>query len=67
MLLLMVMDWWSCSIVIDGGKIISATVTSGGAGYTFGKIGVDNITGIGTGTSGQVDVIIPRVVMDLIL
>ena len=47
------------SIVVDGGKIISATVTSGGTGYTFGKISVDAITGIGTGTGGQVDVIIP--------
>ena len=47
------------SIVVDGGKIISATVTSGGTGYTFGKISVDNITGIGTGQGGQVDVIIP--------
>ena len=47
------------SIVVDGGKIISATVTSGGTGYTFGKISVDSITGIGTGTGGQVDVIIP--------
>ena len=34
-------------------------MTSGGTGYTFGKISVDAITGIGTGTSGQVDVIIP--------
>ena len=46
------------SIVVDGGKIISATVTSGGTGYTFGKISVDSITGIGTGAGGQVDVII---------
>ena len=47
------------SVVVDGGKIISATVTSGGTGYTFGKVNVENITGIGTGTGGQVDVIIP--------
>ena len=56
------------SIVVDGGKIISATVTSGGTGYTFGKISVDAITGIGTGTGGQVDVIIPpQVVMVMTL
>lgn len=47
------------SIVVDGGRIISATVTAGGTGYTFGKINIDSITGIGTGTSGQIDVIIP--------
>ncbi|AIX35421.1 baseplate wedge protein [Synechococcus phage ACG-2014a] len=47
------------SIVVDGGKIISATVTSGGTSYTFGKISIDSITGIGTGAGGQVDVIIP--------
>jgi hypothetical protein len=47
------------SIVVDGGKIISSTVTSGGTGYTFGKVSVDNITGIGTGTGAQIDVIIP--------
>ena len=47
------------SVVVDGGKLLSATVTSGGTGYTFGKISVDSITGIGTGTGGQVDVIIP--------
>lgn len=47
------------SVVVDGGKIISATVTSGGTNYTFGKINIDTITGIGTGTSGIVDVVIP--------
>ena len=46
------------SIVVDGGKIISA-VTSGGTGYTFGQISIGNIQGIGTGTAGEVDVIIP--------
>ena len=48
------------SVVVDGGKIISTTVTSGGTGPAFGKISVDSITGIGTGTGGQVDVIIPH-------
>ena len=47
------------SIVIDGGKIVNATVTSGGIGYTFGKIIIDTINGIGTGSGGAIDVIIP--------
>ena len=47
------------SIVVDGGRVISATVTSGGTGYSFGKVTVDAISGIGTGTGGQIDVIIP--------
>jgi hypothetical protein len=47
------------SIVVDGGKITSATVTSGGTGYTFGQISISAITGVGTGTGGEVDVIIP--------
>ena len=33
--------------------------TSGGTGYTFGKISIGAITGIGTGTAGEVDVVIP--------
>ena len=28
------------SLVVDGGRIVSATVTSGGSGYTFGKVTV---------------------------
>jgi hypothetical protein len=47
------------SIVVDGGKLVNATVTSGGTGYTFGKIIVDSINGIGTGTGATIDVIIP--------
>jgi hypothetical protein len=47
------------SIVVDGGRVISSTVTSGGTGYSFGKVTVDAISGIGTGTGGQIDVIIP--------
>lgn len=38
------------SIVVDGGKIVSATVTSGGSNYSFGQIVVDEINGIGAGT-----------------
>ena len=47
------------SIVVDGGRVISATVTSGGTGYSFGKVTVDAVSGIGTGTGGQIDVIMP--------
>ena len=49
------------SLVVDGGKVVSATVTSGGSGYTFGKIVIDEINGIGagTGTGAAIDVIIP--------
>jgi hypothetical protein len=49
------------SLVVDGGKIVSATVTSGGSGYTFGKVVIDEINGIGagTGTGAAIDVIIP--------
>jgi len=49
------------SIVVDGGKIVSSTVTSGGSEYSFGQIIVDEINGIGagTGTGGLLDVIIP--------
>ena len=49
------------SLVVDGGKVVSATVTSGGSGYTFGKIVIDEVNGIGagTGTGAAIDVIIP--------
>lgn len=47
------------SIVVDGGRVVNATVTSGGIGYTFGKIIVDAINGIGTGSGATIDVIIP--------
>ena len=50
------------SLVVDGGKIVNATVTSGGSGYTFGKVVIDEVNGIGagTGTGAAIDVIIPR-------
>ena len=35
------------SLVVDGGRIASATVTSGGSGYTFGKVIIDEVNGIG--------------------
>jgi hypothetical protein len=47
------------SIIVDGGRIVNATVTFGGTGYTFGKITVDSINGIGIGSGGTIDVIIP--------
>ena len=49
------------SVVVDGGRIVSATVTSGGANYSFGKVIIDEINGIGagTGSGGAIDVIIP--------
>ena len=49
------------SVVVDGGRIASATVTSGGSGYTFGKVVIDEVNGIGagTGTGGSVEVVIP--------
>jgi len=49
------------SLVVDGGKVVNATVTSGGSGYTFGKIIIDEVNGIGagTGTGASIDVIIP--------
>ena len=51
------------SLVVDGGRIVNATVTSGGSGYTFGKVIIDEVNGIGagTGTGGSVEVIIPPV------
>ena len=49
------------SLVVDGGRIVNATVTSGGSGYNFGKIVIDEVNGIGagTGTGAAIDVIIP--------
>jgi hypothetical protein len=49
------------SIVVDGGKVVSATVTSGGSNYSFGKIIIDEINGIGSGTGSgaQINVVIP--------
>ena len=38
------------SVVVDGGRIVSATVTSGGSNYSFGKVIIDEINGIGAGT-----------------
>ena len=51
------------SLVVDGGRIVSATVTSGGSGYTFGKVIIDEVNGIGagTGTGGSVEVVIAPV------
>jgi len=48
------------SLVVDGGRLVSATVTSGGSGYTFGKVIIDEVNGIGagTGTGGSIEVII---------
>ena len=49
------------SVVVDGGRIVNATVTSGGSNYSFGKVIIDEINGIGagTGSGGAIDVIIP--------
>jgi hypothetical protein len=51
------------SLVVDGGKVVSATVTSGGSGYTFGKVIIDEVNGIGAGAGAgaTIDVIIPPV------
>ena len=51
------------SLVVDGGRIVSATVTSGGSGYTFGKVIIDEVNGIGAGagSGGSVEVVIPPV------
>lgn len=51
------------SFVIDGGRLVSATVTSGGSGYNFGKVIVDEVNGIGSGTGsgGVVEVVIPPI------
>jgi hypothetical protein len=52
------------SLVVDGGRIVNATVTSGGSGYTFGKVIIDEVNGIGAGagSGGTVEVIIPPTV-----
>ena len=49
------------SLVVDGGKLVTATVTSGGSGYTFGTVIIDEINGIGAGagSGASVEVIIP--------
>ena len=49
------------SLVVDGGKLVTATVTSGGSGYTFGKVVIDEVNGIGAGagSGANVEVIIP--------
>ena len=46
--------------MVDGGKIVNATVTSGGSGYAFGKVVIDEVNDVGAGTgTGAIDVIIP--------
>lgn len=47
------------TIVIDGGRLTQINVLNGGSDYSFGQIDIDAITGIGSGTGAQVNVIIP--------
>ena len=41
-----------CTVVVSGGALASATVTTQGTGYTFATVDVANISGIGGGSNG---------------
>jgi hypothetical protein len=49
------------TIVVDGGKVSQINVLNGGSNYSFAQIDIDGITGIGSGTGSQLQVIIPPI------
>ncbi len=52
-----------CTLVVSGGTVTSVTVTTAGAGYTFGKINVNSsetgLSGVGAGSGASLEVILP--------
>lgn len=49
------------TVTVESGRITSAIITSGGSNYTFAKIIITEIVGIGDGVGGMIDVIIPPI------